>query len=118
MQAREWWQLSLLRMAVFCEGRPNVEYVMGVGCRVMEGREDIIDGSTASRTSWKYVSVDIIAVFAVLTILYYTCTVNQQVGAMLRALTQFVQRYAPPLQQQTEQQPIVLQVNEPLEFPR
>jgi hypothetical protein len=97
--ASAWWWLSLLRTAQFCDGQANTEFVLGLGCSAIDGQ---FDGDVDSgKFSFEYVTLDIIVVFSILVVCYYTYSAGEQLGATRRSITAFTNAYAPPSNRST-----------------
>jgi hypothetical protein len=87
--------LALLRQARFCEGKPNQEFRLGRGCVATSDNDETERHRRAARASWEYVSFHLLVAFFVIVVLYSTCVGNEQLGTMVRTLSDFTNTYTP-----------------------
>jgi len=89
-----WWWLSLMKTARFCDGKANRIFQLGVGCRVADGKAH--EDNDPSAFTFQFVTVDIIAAMAIIAVAYYTCFASEQLSQNKQAINNFMLRYAPP----------------------
>lgn len=101
-----WWWLAVMKTARFCDGKPNREFQLGVGCRVVDGKHG--GDVDPSKFTWEYVTVNIMVIFCIVAVAYYTCYAGEQLSQTKNAITDFMSRYTAPTRQTPTQGNIVI----------